>query len=161
EKSVGSQQTITASYVAAAGRRLLRREVLSGSTLANPKFTTVIVTTNGADSDYHALQLQFQRRLSRGLQALASYTWSHSIDDASSKFNRYVPKALVDQKTTRASSNFDVRHSFTAAVTYDISAPTTARFVSAFLSNWSADAIFRGRTATPVDVVTFAPFFGV
>lgn len=34
-------------------------------------------------TDYHALQLKFQRRLSRGLQGLASYTFSHSIDSAS------------------------------------------------------------------------------
>ena len=35
------------------------------------------------DSDYHAFQLKLQRRLSRGLQALASYTFSHSIDSGS------------------------------------------------------------------------------
>jgi hypothetical protein len=48
--------------------------------------TFTLFPANGNDtarSNYNALQLQFQRRLSRGLQALASYTWSHSIDDGS------------------------------------------------------------------------------
>src|SRR5262249_9900077 len=72
EQSIGPNQTVSASYVGAAGRRLLRRE-----TIVTPTSLFIITTRNTATSDYHALQLQFQRRLSRGLQALAAYTWSH------------------------------------------------------------------------------------
>ena len=39
---------------------------------------------NDADSSYQALQTQFRHRPGGGLQALFSYTWAHSIDDASS-----------------------------------------------------------------------------
>ena len=39
---------------------------------------------NDADSSYQALQAQFRHRLAHGLQTLLSYTWAHSIDDASS-----------------------------------------------------------------------------
>ena len=39
---------------------------------------------NGADSSYQALQAQYRHRLAHGLQTLLSYTWAHSIDDASS-----------------------------------------------------------------------------
>ena len=49
----------------------------------NPTFAFLGVTDNSATSDYHALQLNFQRRLSQRLQALASYSFSHSIDSAS------------------------------------------------------------------------------
>ena len=41
---------------------------------------------NGLTSDYDSLQIQFQRRLSRGLTALASYTWSHCIDYGSQNY---------------------------------------------------------------------------
>ncbi|HJZ79885.1 MAG TPA: TonB-dependent receptor, partial [Pyrinomonadaceae bacterium] len=77
EQSLGSNQTVSASYVAAAGRRLLRQEMLTNVN-PSPTFTSVRFYRNSATSDYHALQLQFQRRLSKGLQALASYTFSKS-----------------------------------------------------------------------------------
>src|SRR5262249_37967770 len=151
EESLGSNQTVSASYVAAAGRRLYYRELLLNP---NPNFTsTVFVTTNLAASDYHALQLQFQRRLSRGLQALASYTWSHSLDTASNDTGNFADVRRVNLEQERGPSDFDVRHSFSAAVTYDIPAPLKQGLVSALLRNFSIDTIFRARSATPVNIV--------
>jgi hypothetical protein len=149
EQSLGPAQTITASYVGALGRQLINiRRLVNPS----PAFTSVQLVRNEATSDYHALQLQFQRRLSRGLQALASYTWSHSLDDASSDFG-----AGLDH----ASSDFDLRHVFSAATTYDIPSPR-ARFARALFGNWSIDTIVRLQGATPVDLVarTFVNLFG-
>jgi hypothetical protein len=117
---------------------------------------------NEATSDYHALQLQFQRRLSGGLEVLASYTWSHSIDIASAESTRTVSVREIDPKTDRGPSDFDVRHAFSAAVTYDLPKTTVNRLADGFLRNWSVDAIFRARTATPVDLVADTPpLFGV
>jgi hypothetical protein len=103
----------------------------------------VQLVRNEATSDYHALQLQFQRRLSRGLQALASYSWSHSLDDASSDFGVGLD---------HASSDFDLRHVFSAATTYDIPSPH-ARFARALFGNWSIDTIVRVQGATPVNLI--------
>jgi outer membrane receptor protein involved in Fe transport len=69
EQSLGTNQIVSAAYVGASGRRLLRLEQLNNP---NPNITTAIITRNKASSDYHSLQLQLQRRLSRRLQALAS-----------------------------------------------------------------------------------------
>jgi hypothetical protein len=160
EQSLGSQQSVSAAYVAALGRRLLRLESLFNP---NPNFSQVLVTTNEATSDYHALQIQFQRRLSRGLQALASYTWSHSIDIASNDSSPNAPAAKIDPLRERASSDFDVRHTFNAAVTYGLPAPVKRALIGAILRNWSINAIATARTATPVDVFVrrdlgFGPF---
>jgi hypothetical protein len=158
ERALGVYQTFSASYVAALGRRLLRQEVLAN---ANPSFGMVRVTRNTAASDYHALQLQFMRRLSRGLQAMGSYTWSHSIDIASSDFAFNLPVTRTDPKIDRGSSDSDVRHSFSAAITYDLPNWSGHSVINAMLLDWSADAIFRARTATPVNVVFFSRLFGV
>ncbi len=64
------QPSLSLTYIGAIGRDLLRVTILSNP---NPNFQFVSVTDNSATSDYHALQLRFQRRLSRGLQGLASY----------------------------------------------------------------------------------------
>jgi hypothetical protein len=165
EQSLGLNQTVSASYVAAVGRRLLRQELFRGPALGNNSIFTpgsfVNVTRNAATSDYHALQLQFQRRLSRGLQALGSYTWSHSIDTASNDSSSFAPAAIIDPKADRGPSDFDVRHSFTSAVTYNVPTPEAGAIGNAVLRNWSVDTIFRARTATPVNVITGTAIFGV
>lgn len=146
EQSFGANQTFSASYVAALGRRLINMKRLVNP---NPTFTSVNIIQNEATSDYHALQLQFQRRLSRGIQALASYTWAHSIDEASSDFGIGLD---------RGPSDFDVRHAFSAAITYNIPVPDTGTIGNAILHNWSVDTIIRSRSATPVDVIARSNF---
>lgn len=152
EQSLGSNQTVSASYVAAAGRRLLRQELLASP---NPNFTQVYVTSNAATSDYHALQLQFRRRLSRGLQALLSHTWSKSLDNVSDDSSLNIPGAKINLRQERGPSDFDMRHSFTAALSYNIPTPAWGGFASrAVLHGWSLDTLVRARSATPITVVT-------
>ena len=158
EQSLGSSQTLSGSYVAAVGRQLLRQELLLLSAGLNPALfggsqSRVILTRNAATSDYHAMQFQFQRRLSRGLQALASYSWSHSIDNVSNDSSQGTPIAKLDPKQDRGPSDFDVRHAFTAAVTYNIPSDTESKLGQRLLRHWFIDTIFTARTATPVDVV--------
>jgi hypothetical protein len=149
EQSLGTTQTFSVSYVGAIGRRLLRQEWFTPNAL----FPDVYVTRNAATSDYHALQLQFQRRLSRGLQATASYTWSHSIDNVSTESFLNTPAGSLDPEIDRGPSDFDVRHYAAAAATYDVPSPMMNRFLRAVFSDWSVDTILRARSATPVRVL--------
>ena len=161
EQSLGADQTLSASYVAALGRKLLRLDTVWGTnrngTLNRAVFPAdaqVIVSRNTATSDYHALQLQFQRRLTKGLQALASYTWGHSIDIASNdSFNLTVPSDKIDPRSDRGNSDFDVRHAFSSAVTYDIPVLLKGHAANAIFRDWSVDGLFTARSATPVNVV--------
>jgi hypothetical protein len=143
EQALGSKQAITASYVGAAGRNLLQATQLNLSTI-NPKFTLLDLVRNGANSDYDALQMQFQRRMSKGLQALVSYTWSHALDDDSA--------ASTFRAAQRGNAAFDVRHLLSAAATYDIPAPSTNGIMQSVLANWSIDTIIRAQSALPVDL---------
>jgi hypothetical protein len=156
EQSLGSTQTVSASYVAAIGRRLLREEVFTNP---NANFTAVNVTRNTGTSDYHALQVQFRRRLSRGLQTLASFTWSHSIDTGSSSAALGVNTKTLNPSLERGPSDFDVRHAFSAAVSYDVPAPRGFGPARAFLRDWSVDTIMQARSATPVNIITGADPF--
>ncbi|HEY9403570.1 MAG TPA: carboxypeptidase regulatory-like domain-containing protein [Pyrinomonadaceae bacterium] len=152
EQSVGSEQSLSATYVGAVGRELLRVTRLLNP---NPNFQTITLTDNSATSDYHALQVKLQRRLSRGVQGLASYTYSHSIDIASTDAsnNRSTPGTLANPSLDRGSSDFDIRQSFAAGVTYDLPSPTAQKFVKAILGGWSLDGFVLARSAPPVDVV--------
>src|SRR5580658_8636098 len=154
EQSLGSNQTLSLTYVGAVGRDLLRHTNLVSP---NSTFEFVGVTSNSATSDYQALQLKFERRLSRGLQALASYTWSHSIDNASTDaFANYIntPGSVANPNIDRGDSDFDIRHAFTAGVTYSLPSPKSTTFARSTLGGWSVDSFIFARTAPPVDVVS-------
>jgi hypothetical protein len=153
EQALGKQQTLSVSYIGAAGRRLLQSAIFL-SPPSNPIIEDGTFVDNLATSDYNALQLQFQRRLSHGVQALASYTWSHSIDDASAgsfgdPSNRAVPG---NDSENRGSSDFDIRHAFTAGITYDISVPHSSSLGDAIFRGWSVQSLILARSAPPVDL---------
>ena len=152
EQSLGSSQSISFTYVGAIGRDLLRTTILSSP---NPDFMTVYLTDNTSTSDYHALQVKFQRRLSQGLQALTSYTFGHSIDIASSDAFTILNTAssVANPKIDRGNSDFDIRHSFAAGVTYSLPTPQWNKFARATLGGWSVDALVLARSAPPVNVV--------
>ena len=149
EQSLGSSQTVSLTYVGAVGRDLLRQYYLNAP---NPNFASVFVTGNSGTSDYNALQFKFQRRLSKGLQALASYTFSHSIDNSSDDSGIFTTPTLASSNVDRGSSDFDVRNSLTGALTYNIPAPGAQAFVRAVLGNWSVDTFVFARTALPVNI---------
>jgi len=153
EQSLGKSQALSVTYVGAIGRDLLR---VSNLINVNDDFGLVALTGNTATSDYHALQVKFERRLSGSLQALASYTFSHSIDSASTDTfveNVNSPGIPVNPNTDRGNSNFDVRHSFTAGVTCNLPSPQSHRVARATFGGWSVDSFVLARSATPVDLV--------
>src|SRR5262249_30568906 len=122
----------------------------------NPNFQFVSVTDNSATSDYHALQLKFQRRFLRGVERLASYTYSHPIDIFSThavSTYLHTPGGGAYQNADRGDSDFDIRHSFTAGVTYDLPSPGSQEVVKAILGGWSLDGFVFARSAPPVNIV--------
>lgn len=161
EQSLGGEQAISVSYVGSAGRRLLQQGVLENP---NPNIVQAAIVLNSATSNYNALQFQFHRRLSAGLQLLASYTWAHSIDDASSDAgiagNQF--SFGINPAANRGSSDFDVRNSFAAGLTYEFPSPKGHTIGRALFGGWATDNLIQGRTSPPVDVVTpFTLLFGI
>ena len=151
EQALGKEQALSVSYVGSTGRRLIQTATVSSP---NVNFSSAYLVANAATSDYGALQIQFHRQLHEGLQALASYTWSHSIDTASagSSFvgsNSFVPGALA---SNRGPSDYDIRHAFSLGATYQIPVPKLNRFASSMLSNWSIQSVVQVHSASPVNV---------
>jgi hypothetical protein len=60
---------------------------------------------------------------------------------------------IANPQIDRGNSDFDIRHSFTAGVTYDLPSPGAQKFVKAVLGGWSLDSFVLARSAPPVDVV--------
>lgn len=147
EKSFRDAQAVTVTYVGQAGRDLLRTEGLG---MPNPNFTgTFYLTNNSASADYQALEVQYRRPLAHGVQALLNYTFSHSLDNASNDTIDFVSSSVISAANDRASSDFDVRHSFSGAVTFEIPGPSKSKLLKALLGNWSVDSVVVARTGLP------------
>lgn len=152
EQGLGNEQALTASYVGSAGRRLIQTAQIFSP---NPEFGQAILVTNSGTSDYGALQLQFKRRLLSGLQALVSYTWSHSIDTASAGSlgnASNLPAQGTNPNANRGPSDFDIRHAVSAGVTYDLPAPNINGVARTIFHGWSIESLIQARSAPPVDV---------
>lgn len=140
EQALGRAQALTLSYVGSNARKLMNYSKLNLESL-NPNFGTIIYINNGLTSNYQGLQVQFQRSMSHGLQALASYTWSHSLDYGSDD---------LELQVVRGNSDFDVRNNFQGGVGWELPNTQWSKVSSALLNRWGLDARVMARTGFPV-----------
>jgi len=151
EQSIGARQIVSVTYVGAAGRRLIQPEAVPSP---NPNVSFAELVQNSGSSDYDALQVEYQRRLYRGLQVLASYSLGHAIDTASGSFllsNASFFVSGLSANINRGPADFDIRHSFSAAISYDL--PHSRKgLLHPIMGDWSIDNIIQARSALPLNV---------
>jgi hypothetical protein len=149
EHLIGGHQVVSAVYEGSAGRRLIRREF----GVQDTETVELALATNHAYSSYNALQLQYRLRASHGFSGLASYSWSHSIDNGSSDSLLYWVGPGLTAANDRGSSDFDVRHAFQAAMSYETPGKGSSLFRSSVLHGWALDGILHARTGFPINVL--------
>jgi len=111
---------------------------------------TITRIENQANSTYHALQMSGRKSLG-ALNLSAAYTYSHSIDDSSDRYdltfvNSYNPSL------TRASSNFDQRHLLNGSWVYDIPLFKKPGLSHSLLGGWEWSGIESFSTGIPITV---------
>ena len=109
-------------------------------------------------SEYNALVLQANRRFSKGLQFLSSYTRSRAIDtnQRSSTFTENnVPFNVFDPAAERGISNFDVSHKFVISVVYQPRVKVDNAFARMLLDGWSIAPIYQYYTGVPSTMDSF------
>ena len=116
-------------------------------------------------SNYNALEASFQRRFSRGLHTLVSYTWGKSIDVSSGYFNvengpggSASIQNYFDQSTARGVSSYDITHFLSWSTVYEFPAGRGKRWfrsgpASWLLGNWQANYILQARSGQPFNLV--------
>ena len=122
-------------------------------------FTTNIVqfTPNGW-SNYNGLALQGSRQFSNGLQFLAAYTWSHTIDNSTADFFSTVitprrPQDFQNINADKSSSALDHRHRFSIAAYYEMPYFKTGNWVRKnLMGNWLFAPIYTFQIGEPADV---------
>jgi hypothetical protein len=180
------------AYVGTRGRNLLRVVHINQARLASPQrpivneVTGQVITINtptnatlrapyqGADiagllqyqstaeSAYNSLLMSLTRRLSKGLQLLASYTYAKSLDNASGGGSSDAGTILGNQFDSRANrgvSYFDRTHRLVLSYLWDLPRPAFASSSKAgrlLLSGWQVAGIITAMSGQPFDIVDTA-----
>jgi len=154
ERSFAGRQAISATYVGQAGRDLLREEAFYQP---NANFQgEFLLTQNDARSNYNAMQLQYRRPFSKGLQSLLSYTWSHSLDNSSNDVVAGLSDTVISAAYDYGSSGFDVRQSVSGALTYLIPAAKVPEPLSLMVKDWSVATVLVARTGFPFNAIVYS-----
>ena len=174
QRELGRNSVLELAYVGSKGTKLLTARDINQpqpSVLPpglpfvprpDPRFDDINLLESRANSNYHSLQARWQQRLSRGLAALVSYTWSKSIDNASNFFTSAgdpnFPQNSYDVNAERGRSNFDVRHRLSVSYSYDLPFGKGRRYlasdgwVSTLLTGWQTFGIVTLQSGRPFTV---------
>lgn len=175
ERQLGSSLVVDTAYVGSVSHDLAYE---IGDINANPadpntnngdnRLTTdlgkIQYLTNAGTANYNSLQVKVTKRQSRNLSFLASYTYSHSLDNGPAPFdlgyNNDYPASPYDLNSEYATSDDDVRHNFVFSGLWHIPVGEGQRFfgnwgraTNSILGGWQLNAIYNMRSGTPVNVV--------
>ncbi len=176
QRALTNNLVASVSYVGNVGRHIIVDVNLnSPDALIDPRISTQTVQPfpafGGAGtveyagvSNYNALQSKLQKRFENGLDFLATYTWSHSLDDAPQPLGgveeAYRAVNLIGIGNDYTNSSFDVRQRLTFNTYYQLPFGAGKKFlnrggiVNALAGGWSADLEFFAQTGFPTSVGT-------
>jgi hypothetical protein len=117
----------------------------------NPIFTNIFAEDTIATAAYNSLQTMLEKRFSHGLQFQAAYTWSKSLDWASSfeeTLNPFNPKA------SRSLSLFNSAQRFVINYVWDLPVPRYSGFKGKLLDDWQLSGITQFQSGFPIRLQT-------
>src|SRR5208282_5147541 len=109
--------------------------------------------SNGS-SVYHGLTANLRKRFSKHYEFLASYTWSHAIDDSTDLQSTTTPQDSYFPGLERSNSTFDQRHRFVFSGVYQSGKLSGSGFVSKFFSNWTFAPQIELSSGRPFNIIT-------
>ncbi len=115
-----------------------------------PNFTTINQVSSVANGYYNGLIASLRTNNFHGINTKVNYTYGHSRDDLSATRNT-IPQNSYCLRCDYGNSDFDVRHSFTAYIGYDLPQPTRFRTL---LGGWQVNSLLNFYTGTPFTVLT-------
>ncbi len=160
ERQVGTNWLLSAAYVGSGGYHLPGTYQMNpatyipgASTIANTQarrpyqgFTSVTQSWTDFNSQYHSLQLNAEKRFSKGLSVLANYAWAKTMDE----FANTTP--LLGRGFHRAVANEHVPHIFHLTTIWDLPKPQVQGFVARLLHGWELTSVTTWQTGFPFSV---------
>jgi hypothetical protein len=116
-------------------------------------FSFMNANRSNGSSVYHGLTVQLRKRFSRKYEFLASYTWSHAIDDSTDLQSPLSPQDNRRTALERSNSTFDQRHRFVFSGVYQSGKLGGDGFGSKFFSNWTVAPIIEVGSGRPFNIL--------
>jgi hypothetical protein len=138
-----------AGYIGSTGRRLaVTRDFNQGvsGVRPDPVYGQINLYGSTARSSYNALWLSANRRLAKGLTFDTSYTFSKSLDTASTSGNAQIQNSN-NLDAEKALSDFDARHRFVASILYQF--PWKANRMKLLANDWSLSVVGNYQSGNP------------
>jgi Carboxypeptidase regulatory-like domain len=126
-----------------------------------PTWNAVSLREAGSNANYNALVAKVEKRFSKGLTFITSYTWSHTIDQGNESLDENLSGRAnqYDLSAERGNSSLDRRHTFISSFTYELPFGRGKPFgtawngaLDAVLGGWQMGGIVTLRTGFPFDV---------
>src|SRR5438309_3091077 len=121
-----------------------------------PGYGDITRLEDTANSVYNALQISARRTVG-GLNLSVAYTYSHSIDDSSDRFDSNFVDSY-NPKSSRASSNFDQRHILNVSYLYELPIFKKPGAAHVALGGWQVSGLIGVQTGTPFSVTNGTDF---
>jgi len=116
-------------------------------------FSDMDANYSNGSSIYNSLTVNLRKRFSDHYQFLASYTWSHAIDDSTDLESPLAPQDSYFPNLERSNSTFDQRHRFVFSGVYQ-SGRMSGSFVKQLLSSWTVAPIVEVSSGRPFNILT-------
>jgi hypothetical protein len=175
QQALPDGSTLTAAYVGSQGRNLFQRTIsnlITGVTM-NPttgaaiiqrqfgdRYAEMDVKTSGGSSSFNALSVSWNRRLARGLNASANYTWGHSIGTSAGSNEATTAENNYSFAQERGDNSSDERHVVSVNAIWQIPVGANKRFrfggnrfINAVLGDWQISGFQNYHSALPINVL--------
>ena len=126
----------------------------SGSLTGCIPFSDMAANYSNGSSFYHGFSVNLRKNFRSHYQFLASYTWSHSIDDSTDLQSPLSPQDSYNPAAERATSTFDQRHRFVFSGVYTTGKMSGGGARSALLSGWTFAPIIDVASGRPFNIIT-------
>jgi hypothetical protein len=118
-------------------------------------FSDMPSNLSSGSSVYHGLTTNLRKRFAKNYEFLASYTWSHAIDDSTDLESPLSPQNNYNPSADRSNSLFDQRHRFVFSGVYKTGSLFKSNgFAHAIFSDWTFAPIIEVSSGRPFNIVT-------
>jgi hypothetical protein len=176
QRELPGNMVMEVGYIGSEGTHLQDRRQLAQGQLSNPgpnavvkfpysNFSSILLSENGASSNYNALIARFEKHFSHGYSLLANYTWSKALGTASAlgDLGTENSEGYQDSWHPRADYGplgYDIKHNLVFSPVWELpfgrgkaiaaNAPAVA---NALIGGWQAEGIFSAHTGYPFSIL--------